>query len=117
MSYQRRVFRATLDAIVGRERAGVRPVMIISAEPLNERYDVVMVAPLTSRKPGRVPRLGEVIVPAGAGGLPRESLALCYQVRALDKSRLRDPYGEVVDVALQREIQVTIADCFDLTIL
>ncbi len=50
--------------------------------------DVVMVAPITNRKNNRPARLGEVLLPSGTGGPPRESFALCYQVRSLDKSRL-----------------------------
>jgi mRNA interferase MazF len=114
MKYQWLIFQADLDPIIGREQAGERPVLVLSAEPLNEHYDVVMVAPITRRKEGRPARLGEVLLPAGTGGLPLESFALCYQVRALDKSRLGRLYGEVSDPGLQEQIQETLADCFDL---
>jgi mRNA interferase MazF len=114
LSFQWHVFRASLDPVVGREQAGERPVLVVSAEPLNERYDVVMVAPLTSRKRERPARLGEVLLPAGTAGLPMDSFVLCYQVRTLDKSRLGSEYGELTDSALQDQVSFMLVDCFDL---
>lgn len=114
MNYQWRVFQANLDPITGREQAGVRPVLVISAEPLNDHYRVVTVIPITSRKDARPERLGEVLLSAGEGGLPQESFALCYQVRALDKSRLGRLYGEVTDWALRRRLLDILATCFDI---
>ena len=114
MSYQWGVFQASFSPTVGREQAGVRPVLVLSAEPLAERYDVVMVAPVTSRKGERTARLGEVLLPAGCAGLARDSFALCYQIRALDRSRLGRSYGEVQDPRLQAAILAMLADGFDI---
>ena len=114
MSYQWGIYQANLDPTTGREQAGERPVLVISAEPLNERYAVVMVAPITSRKSNRPARLGEVLLPVGTGGLPRESFALFYPVRSLDKSRLGRRYGEITDPTLQENMLRTIAGCFDI---
>jgi len=52
-------------------QAGERPVLVVSAEPINRHYAVVMVVPITSRKNARPARLGEVLLPAGIGGLLR----------------------------------------------
>lgn len=114
---QWRIYHADLDPIIGREQAGERPVLVISAEPLNERYDVVMVVPLTSRKSGRPARLGEVLLRSGTAGLPMESMALCYQIRAIDKRRLGACYGVVSDPELRAEIAATTEDCLDLPYL
>jgi mRNA interferase MazF len=114
VSYQWGIYQANLDPTTGREQAGERPVLVVSAEPLNERYDVLMDAPITSRKSNRPARLGEVLLPVETGGLPQESFSLFYQVRSLDKSRLGRRYGEITDSALQEQIPRTIADCFDI---
>ena len=116
MTLQWTIYQADLDPTTGREQAGERPVLVVSAEPLNERYDVVTVVPLTSRKAGRIPRLGEVLLPAGAAGLKQESIALCYQVRALDKSRLGKQYGHIADANLRSQIADTLSECLDLGI-
>ena len=102
MTYQWMVFQADLDPITGHEQAGVRPVLVVSAEPINQHYGVVSVVPITTRKANRPARLGEVLLPIGSGGLMRESFALCYQVRTLDKSRLLRIYGEMSDPVLQQ---------------
>jgi mRNA interferase MazF len=112
--YQWSIFQADLDPTVGREQVGERPVLVVSAEPLNKHYDVVMVAPITSRKNGRQARVGEVLLKAGTGGLRVESFALCYQVRTLDKSRLSRKCGVIDDPIVLDEIQSVLSLCLDL---
>ena len=85
--YQWSVFVADLEPVIGREQGSRRPVLVVSAEPLNKFYEVVTVVPITSRKNSRAARPGEVLLAPGTGGLRQESFALCYQARALDKSR------------------------------
>lgn len=114
MVYQWFVFQADLEPTIGHEQAGRRPVLVVSAEPLNTVYGVVSVVSITSRKSGRLPRLGEVLLPAGTAELPSDSFALCYQVRALDKTRLGRVYGELSEPSLQQEITRTLAFCLDI---
>ncbi|WP_367275312.1 type II toxin-antitoxin system PemK/MazF family toxin [Microcoleus sp. CAWBG58] len=35
------------------------------------------------------------MIPGGEGGLTQDSVALCHQLRVLDKTRLRNKIGEV----------------------
>jgi len=114
MAYQWFVFQADLEPTMGHEQAGRRPVLVVSAEPINDAYGVVSVLSITSRKNNRLVRLAEVLLPAGSAGLPNESFVLCYQVRALDKMRRGWGYGELTDPALRRQILRTLADCFDM---
>ena len=114
MTYQRLVFQADLDPAAGHEQAGRRPVLVVSAEPLNAVYGVVSVVPITSRKNNRLPRIGEVLLPAGTAGLLSDSFCLCYQVRALDKTRLGRIYGTLTQSVLQQEIKDMVGLCLDL---
>ncbi len=114
MAYQWFVFQADLEPTVGHEQSGRRPILVVSAEPINDAYGVVSVLSITTRKNSRLPRLAEVLVPAGCAGLPNESFVLCYQIRALDKTRLGRVYGELTDPILRRQILRTLADCFDI---
>ncbi|MGO8669844.1 MAG: type II toxin-antitoxin system PemK/MazF family toxin [Capsulimonadaceae bacterium] len=113
-TYQWSVRNSDLDPTFGHEQSGQRPILVVSAEPLNELYGVVMVAPLTSRKNNRLARVGEVLLPAGSGGLRSDSFVLCYQIRALDKSRLGPAYGSITDATQRDLIRETIASCLDL---
>jgi len=114
VTYQWSVFVADLNPVVGREQGNRRPVLVVSAEPLNEAYDVVTVVPITSRKNDRPARLGEVLLPAGVGDLRQDSFAICYQARLLDKSHLTDLWGVVTDEAIRDAIRETLALCLDL---
>jgi mRNA interferase MazF len=46
----------------------------------------------------------EVLLPANVVGLRVDSIALCYQIRTLDKSRLERDFGELLDAQLRQEI-------------
>ena len=105
MKYQWHIFLASLDPTKGSEQAGRRPVLVISREQINQLLPVVNVIPLTSRKsPERTVYPNEVLLPSGTAGLRVDSIALCYQVRTLDKSRLQRDWGELEDANLRREI-------------
>ena len=99
------VFLASFDPTTGSEQAGRRPVLVISRERVHQLLPVVNVIPLTSRKSlTRIIYPNEVLLPAGTAGLRVDSIALCYQIRTLDKSRLEQELGELVDVNLRQEL-------------
>jgi mRNA interferase MazF len=105
VNYQWHVFLAILDPAMGSEQAGKRPVLVISRERINQLLPVVNIIPLTSRKSdSRVIYPNEVLLPAGAAGLKVDSIALCYQIRTLDKSRLERSLGELSQKDLRAQI-------------
>jgi mRNA interferase MazF len=80
-----------LDPTVGHEQKSVRPCVVVSdpAVASDQRYPLVGVVPLTGTE-GRgalYPR-----VPAGTGGLRKDSWALTDQVRSIDKRRIVASY-------------------------
>ena len=115
MTYQWHVFVAVLDPTRGSEQAGRRPVLVVSREQINQLLSVVNVIPLTSRKSeARVIYPNEVLLPAGTPGLRVDSIALCYQIRTLDKGRLEQDLGELKDTGLQRELLEAIRFQLDM---
>lgn len=105
MKYQWHIFLASLNPAKGSEQSGRRPVLIISRESINQILPVVNIIPLTSRKSvARNIYPNEVLLPADIAGLKMDSIALCYQVRTLDKSRLEEDVGELVDAKLRQEV-------------
>jgi mRNA interferase MazF len=89
------VFIASLDPAKGTEQAGTRPVVIVSDEDFNQRWEQVAILPLTSRKVGRPLFPAEVLLPAGTAALERESIILAHQVRVISKERLERKVGHL----------------------
>jgi mRNA interferase MazF len=81
-----------LDPTEGREQAGNRPAIVVSPTFINERSELLIVLPITSKKVDRVHPF-EVLLDHEACGLPRPSKALANQVRAIDKRRVAGLHG------------------------
>jgi len=90
------IFFANLDPIVGVEQAGTRPVLIVQNDEANALIPTVTVVPLTSNL--RASRfLFTVLIPTSESGLSKDSVALVFQIRTLDKSRLTHKAGHLSD--------------------
>lgn len=85
------IYFVNLDPTKGREQAGYRPVLVVSADAINQQPLVVTVVVGTDAK--NVPRdyPTNVRVTARETGLPRDTVFLCFQIRSLDPSRFFDP--------------------------
>jgi mRNA interferase MazF len=92
---RREVYQADLDPITGSEQGGKRPVLIVSRDALNANAPIVIVVPLTSRENKRRLYPTHVELPAGEASLPKDSVVLCEQVRAVSKNRLTKRIGQV----------------------
>ena len=88
------VWLAELGPIRGREQAGERPVLVVSADPINQGpADLVVAIPFTTRARG-IPTHVEVRPPDG--GLREISFVMCEQIRSLALERLGPrPFGRV----------------------
>ncbi len=94
----------------GPEQAGQRPAILTQDDRLIAALTTVIVLPLTTN----LKRLGlptTVFVPAGEGGLPRDSVALCHQLQVRGKARLLTRLGDLPAARLA-EIQ----DCLLTTL-
>lgn len=91
MEYKRgQIYRVNLEPTKGSEQQGVaRPCLIFSITPLNVRLRQVGVVPLsTSAK----------VLPPVVVGVPSagpNSVALCHQLRTIDKMRIGKCLGEM----------------------
>jgi len=90
------------------------PFRIISEDEINKLLNCVIVAPITTRKPGRRIYPNEVLLPALTANMPNESIVLCHQIRTIHKRRIGSVYGAISDVSIQTEIIHAI--CFQLGI-
>ncbi len=88
------VWLADLNPVRGSEQAGVRPVLIVQVDPLTAFLRTVIVIPFTTNlRWASLPFC--VLVSAGEGGLTSDSVALCYQIRVIDKTRLLHRLGQI----------------------
>ncbi len=109
------VWLANLDPVVGSEQGRTRPVLVISSTALNDILPVVNVLPITSRKGNRRIYPNEALLIAGTAGLTVESIALCYQIRTLDKKRLGRLFGTLDDETLRQKILDALNFQLDIT--
>ncbi len=78
----------------GPEQAGIRPAVILQDDSLGQVFATTIVIPLTTNL-RRLSLPTTVLLNAGEGGLPRDSVALCYQVQVRGKARLTQWLGEL----------------------
>ncbi len=88
------IWIAALDPTQGSEQAGVRPIIIFQNDTISRYTTTVISIPLTTNL-RRASLPSSVLIPNGEGGLTQDSVALCHQMRVLDKTRLRNKIGEV----------------------
>jgi len=112
IDYRWSVFWATLDPAVGSEQAGRRPVLVVSAEEVNQNLPIVTVLPMTSMRPNRKVYPTEVLLARDIAQLDRDSLVLAHQIRTISKSRLGERLGRVDDPCIRAEVQQAIGRHF-----
>jgi len=82
-----------LDPVVGSEVGKTRPAIVLQNELANRSSPTVTVVPVSS-KIGRTYPF-QVRLQAGEGGLPRESKALCEQIRTVARERIGERIGQL----------------------
>ena len=88
------VYLADLNPVKGSEQAGRRPVLIFQDDLLIAATLTVLVIPFTTNLAMRkLPTC--VFVPAAETGLREDSVAICHQMRALDKHGLIERWGSL----------------------
>lgn len=87
------VFLVNLDPVVGSEVGKTRPAIVLQNEMANRTSPTVTVVPLSTQVERVFPF--QVLIPAGEGGLPRDSKALCEQIRTLSTKRLLQHLGSL----------------------
>ena len=108
VAYRWKIFWADLSPVIGSEQAGKRPVLIVSAEEVNQVLPVVTVLPITSAKPGREIYPTEVFLSMETSGLPKDSIVMAHQIRTIAKQRLNERCGEVGQEDLQIKIREAV---------
>ena len=89
-----------LPAPNGREQGGRRPAVILQDDHYAGGLPVVLVIPLTTAR-GAMRFAGTVLIrPTAENGLRQASVALVFQLRAIDRRRIQERIGNVGDTVL-----------------
>ena len=90
---QGEIWLVNLDPSTHSETGKTRPAIILSIDEMNEHSPRVLVAPITSNVEKIY--LHDIYVPAGAGGLSKDSKVMLDQLRSIDKRRLIKKIGQI----------------------
>lgn len=90
---QGEIWFANLNPTKGSEQAGIRPVVILSGNLLNEHLNIVIVAPLTTKIKNY--KGNPILTPTMTNGLKNESEILVFHIRSVSKDRLINKIGKI----------------------
>lgn len=104
------IYLADLNPTRGSEQAGRRPVIVFQNDLISRFTRTVVCIPFTTNlRRAQLPSC--LLIQAGEGGLTRDSVLLCHQLRVLDQSRLVTRLGQVSDsilVEVERVVAFTL---------
>jgi len=91
------IYLVEFPSIDGREQIGFRPAIIVQDERYIDILPTTLVIPLTSQlKAQRFPAT-LLIKSTKENGLENDSVALIFQLRAIDQKRIKNRLGRVRD--------------------
>ena len=96
------VLLVNLEPTLGSEQRGkTRPCLVVSPGALNKVLRGIIVCPVTNARHIKQSELGLTFLPAGEGGLDKDSLVIAFQVRMIDKRRIIRRLGTVRNVYME----------------
>jgi mRNA interferase MazF len=95
------VWWADLGEAEGSEPAYRRPVLIVQADAFNRSRLRTVVAVVLTSNLRLLDAPGNVLIPAGESGLPRDSVANVTQIITLDRDFLADFAGSLASATLR----------------
>jgi mRNA interferase MazF len=103
-----------LPAANGHEQGGRRPAVILQDDHYAGGLPVVLVIPLTTAR-GAMRFAGTLLIrPTAENGLPQASVALVFQLRAIDRRRVQERIGSIGETVL-REVLAELDKLTGLT--
>jgi mRNA interferase MazF len=84
-----------LPAANGREQRGRRPAVVVQDDDYGGDLPVVLVVPLTTARAAMRFAGTTLIYPTAENGLRQASVALVFQIRAIDRRRIQECIGTV----------------------
>lgn len=79
----------------GHEQAGTRPAIIVQAPQFQNQLPTILIVPLTSQLAAQTFPGTFIIHPDSLNGLALTSVALVFQLRAIDKRKIKKRIGRL----------------------
>ncbi len=109
------ILLVNLEPTLGSEQRGKsRPCLVVSPGELNRVLQGVIVCPITDARHVKQSELGLIYLPAGEGGLDKDSLVIAFQIRMIDKRRVIRRLGSISNI-LSDEVNESMKAILDLT--
>jgi mRNA interferase MazF len=83
------VYWVDLNPTTGSEMNKLRPCVLVGATPINQARHTVVVVPLSTSAKARPP------ITIAISCLGKQVIAVCDQIRTVDKSRLKNSAGQL----------------------
>lgn len=90
---QREIWLADLNPVKGSEQRGIRPVVIVSGNTMNDNLEICIVCPLSSKIKNYAGCV--VLKPDNTNGLDMDSEIITFQIRTISGHRLLRKLGEI----------------------
>ncbi|MCG7849065.1 MAG: type II toxin-antitoxin system PemK/MazF family toxin [ANME-2 cluster archaeon] len=94
------IYLVEIPSSGGHEQAGQRPAIIVQVSSL-ERLPTVLIVPLTSKLRAADFPFTFIIEPDNLNNLNVVSVALVFQLRAIDKRRMKNKIGKIEQIKLE----------------
>ncbi len=101
------IFIVDLNPVVGTEQAGLRPTLVIQIDKANKVSPHTIIIPFTT-KIREIILPSHVKIPKNIGGLSKDSILLCEQIRVIDKNRLIKKIGNINNFKYLKEINSAV---------
>jgi len=108
------IYFVNLNPTKGREQAGLRPVLVLSADAINALPLVVTVVIGTKGDNIKRDYPTNVRVPSSVSGLPIETVFMGFQIRSLDPSRFPPQPDGNLPQSYMSKVEQAVRYCLEL---
>lgn len=95
---QKDIYLANLNPVKGSEQAGIRPVVIVSGDTMNDNFGVSIICPISTK----VKKFASCVIlkKNKLNNLKSDSEIITFQIRTISQERLKKKIGEISDKQL-----------------
>lgn len=87
----------------GHEQEGIRPALVVHDDATSSQLSVIMIVPMTSNLRAKSFSHTILIQPSSQNGLSMPSVLLIFQLRAIDKRRIKRTIG-TLEISIMEQV-------------